>query len=270
MAVMEIASASAPEVQMFFGMTDAQLRSRQRPEESMLIAEGPKVVRTALESGLKPVAMLMRKKMVNTSGADLVRLAGSTPVYTAEDDTLAALTGFRLQRAWVLCAFPRPAQTPLSSCLHGARRVAFLEGLNEPSNVGAIFRAAAALKVDSLLLSPDCADPFHRRAVRVCMGAVFRLPWTRCAPAEAAEALRAEGFRTLGFALQEPCVNLGDEGLRGLEKAAIFLGTEDTGLTLETLSRMDQIVRIPMAEGIDSLNVATAAAIAFWELRTQP
>ena len=135
MAVMEIASASAPEVQMFFGMTDAQLRSRQRPEESMLIAEGPKVVRTALESGLKPVAMLMRKKMVNTSGADLVRLAGSTPVYTAEDDTLAALTGFRLQRAWVLCAFPRPAQTPLSSCLHGARRVAFLEGLNEPSSL---------------------------------------------------------------------------------------------------------------------------------------
>ena len=233
----------------------------------MLIAEGPKVVRTALEAGLKPAALLMRRKMIDAGGADLIRLAGDVPVYTGDDEILAALTGFRLQRAWVLCAFSRPPERPLASCLSGAKRIAFLEGLNEPSNVGAIFRSAAALGVDALVLSPDCADPFHRRAVRVCMGAVFTLPWARCGAAEAVDALRREGFRTLGFALREPCVPLGSEQLRGLEKAAFFLGTEDTGLTEQTLSRMDRVVRIPMAEGIDSLNVAAAAAIAFWELR---
>ena len=267
MAVIEIASAAAPEVRMFFSLTDAQLRSRQRPEESMVIAEGPKVVRTALDSGMKPVALLMRKKMIDTSGADIVHRAGDAPVYTADDETLAALTGFRLQRAWVLCAFCCPQERTLAACLSGARRVAFLEGLNEPSNVGAIFRSAAALNVDALLLSPDCADPFHRRAVRVCMGAVFSLPWTRCGSAEAVDALRKEGFLTMGFALQDPCVDLGDERLRGPDKIAVFLGTEDTGLNLTTLAQMDHVVRIPMARGIDSLNVATAAAIAFWELR---
>lgn len=267
MPVIEISSVSAPETEMFFRLTDAQLRSRQRPEESMLIAEGPKVVRTALDSGLKPVALLMRRKMIDTTGADLVRRAGDAPVYTADDDLLEALTGFRLQRSWVLCAFSRPREKPLESCLQNAKRIAFLEGLNEPSNVGAIFRSAAALKVDALLLSPDCADPFHRRAVRVCMGAVFSLPWTRCEAAEAVDALRSAGFLTLGFALQEPCLTLGDARLRGLDRAAVFLGTEDTGLTQSTLSRMDHIVRIPMAAGIDSLNVAAAAAIAFWELR---
>ena len=267
MPVIEISSVSDPGTEMFFRLTDAQLRSRQRPEESMLIAEGPKVVRTALDSGFQPVAMLMRRKMIDTTGADLVRRAGDAPVYTADDDLLEALTGFRLQRSWVLCAFSRPPERALASCLQGAKRVAFLEGLNEPSNVGAIFRSAAALKVDALLLSPDCADPFHRRAVRVCMGAAFTLPWTRCEAPEAIEALRKDGFLTLGFALREPCIPLGDEALHGLDRAAIFLGTEDTGLTEATLSRMDHVVRIPMAEGIDSLNVAAAAAIAFWELR---
>ena len=267
MPVIEISSVSAPETEMFFRLTDAQLRSRQRPEDSMLIAEGPKVVRTALDSGLKPVAMLMRRKMVHTTGADLVRMAGDVPVYTADDNLLEALTGFRLQRSWVLCAFSRPRERALSDCLHGSKRVVFLEGLNEPSNVGAIFRSAAALNMDALLLSPDCADPFHRRAVRVCMGAVFSLPWTFCDTAEAMKVLREDGFLMMGFALREPCIPLGDEKLHGLDKAAVFLGTEDTGLTQSTLSGMDHIVRIPMAEGIDSLNVAAAAAIAFWELR---
>ena len=267
MAVIEIASAGAPEARMFFSLTDAQLRSRQRPENSMVIAEGPKVVRTALDSGLKPVALLMRKKMIDTSGADIVRRVSDAPVYTADDDTLAALTGFRLQRSWVLCAFSRPQERTIVSCLSEAKRVAFLEGLNEPSNVGAIFRSAAALNVDALLLSPECADPFHRRAVRVCMGAVFSLPWTRCETTEAVDMLHKEGFLTMGFALRKPCVDLGDERLHGLDKIAVFLGTEDTGLKPSTLSQMDHVVRIPMARGIDSLNVATAAAIAFWELR---
>ncbi len=264
----EITSFDMPGLQLFHGLTDAQLRSRQRPEEAVVIAEGPKVVGTALDCGLQPLAMLMRRKMIETTGRELAARAGDIPLYTGDDDTLAALTGFRLQRAWVLCAFRRPSERSAEECLRGARRVAYLEGLNEPSNVGAIFRAAAALNLDALLLSPDCADPFHRRAVRVCMGAVFSLPWARIGAPDAVSLLKAGGFTTLGMALQDPCLDLGDPRLKGLDRAAIFLGTEDTGLTADTVARMDHIVRIPMARGIDSLNVATAAAVAFWELRT--
>ena len=267
MPIVELPSVSAPGAQVFFNLTDAQLRNRQHPNHSLVIAEGPKVVHTALDAGLKPVSMLMRRKMIDTAGADLIRRAGDIPVYTADDDMLAALTGFRLQRAWVLCAFVRPQERSVSECLLGASRIAYLESLNEPSNVGAIFRAAAALNVDALILSPDCADPFHRRAVRVCMGSVFSLPWARCENKAVINELKENDFLTLGFALREPCVALGDESLLHREKVAVFLGTEDTGLTESTLDRMDQIVRIPMARGIDSLNVATAAAVAFWELR---
>ncbi len=267
MTPIEITSFDEPGLSYFHGLTDAQLRSRQHPEDAVLIAEGPKVVGTALDCGLEPLAMLMRRKMIGGTGRDLIARAGDIPLYTGDDETLAALTGFRLQRAWVLCAFRRPPERSPEECLKGARRIAYLEGLNEPSNVGAIFRAAAALSWDALLLSPDCADPFHRRAVRVCMGAVFSLPWARAESADAVRLLKAEGFTTLGMALQEPCRDLGDPILKGIDKTAVFLGTEDTGLTADTVARMDHVVRIPMARGIDSLNVATAAAVAFWELR---
>ncbi len=267
MNVIEITSLDDPALNVFHGLTDAQLRSRQRPEEAALVAEGPKVVLTALRMGMRPLALLMRRKMLNGAGAEILALAGDVPVYTADDETLAALTGFRLQRAWVLCAFRRPAPRSAEDCLRGARRAAFLEGLNEPSNVGAIFRAAAALGVDTVLLSPDCADPFHRRAVRVCMGAVFSLPWAWLDTAAAVRLLRAEGFATLGLALRDDSVPLGDPRLHGLERLALFLGTEDTGLRPDTIAAMDQVVRIPMQRGIDSLNVATAAAVAFWETR---
>lgn len=263
----EITSFDLPALRLFHGLTDAQLRSRQQPEEAAVIAEGPKVVLTALESGLEPISLLMRRKMIDGAGREIIAKAGDIPLYTADDDTLAALTGFRLQRAWVLCAFRRPADRTAEDCLHDARRVAYLEGLNEPSNVGAIFRGAAALGLDAVLLSPDCADPWHRRAIRVCMGAVFSLPWARIDAPDAIAMLKSEGFISLGMALQDPCLDLGDPRLKGLDKAAIFLGTEDTGLTADTVARMDRVVRIPMARGIDSLNVATAAAVAFWELR---
>ena len=266
MNIIEITDALAPETRIFFGLTDAQLRSRQHPEEALVIAEGPKVVRTAIQAGLTPVAALVRKKMLGGPAEEILAGIGDIPVYTGEDETLAALTGFRLQRAWVLCAFRRPRPWNAAECVRGARRVAYLEGLNEPSNVGAIFRAAAALSQDAVLLSPDCADPFHRRAVRVCMGAVFSLPWAFADCAEAVRLLKAEGFVNYGMALREPCDTLGDPALRA-GKTALFFGTEDTGLTGETMARMDRIVRIPMARGIDSLNVATAAAIGFWEMR---
>ncbi len=267
MSILEITGLDMPELRWFSGLTDAQLRSRQRPEEAVVIAEGPKVVRTALQCGLEPLAVLMRRKMLDGTGADIVRAVDGIPVYTGDDDALAALTGFRLQRAWVLCAFRRPPERQAASFLGDTRRVAYLEGLNEPSNVGAIFRAAAALGVDALLLSPDCADPWHRRAVRVCMGAVFSLPFARVPAGEAVRQLKALDFLTIGMALQSPCVTLDDPCLKRSGRRAVFLGTEDTGLTPVTVAMMDQVARIPMARGIDSLNVATAAAVAFWELR---
>ena len=267
MRVIEITAFDTPELRFFRDMTDAQLRSRQHPEEAVLIAEGPKVVGSALDRGLKPLAMLMRRKMLDGTGRALIDRVGDIPVYTADDETLAELTGFRLQRAWVLCAFRRPPEQNALECVRGARRIAYLEGLNEPSNVGAIFRAAAALSWDAVLLSPDCADPWHRRAVRVCMGAVFTLPWARTDSAAAVRLLKENDFTTLGMALREPCLELGDPCLRGPDRVAVFLGTEDTGLTAGTMAQMDHIVRIPMARGIDSLNVATAAAVTFWELR---
>ena len=267
MRIIEITAFDVPELQPFHGLTDAQLRSRQHPEEAVLIAEGPKVVGTALDKGLQPLAMLMRRKMIDEPGRELIDRAGDIHVYTADDETLAALTGFRLQRAWVLCAFRRPPERSAEECIRNTHRVAYLEGLNEPSNVGAIFRAAAALGLDAVLLSPDCTDPWHRRAVRVCMGAVFTLPWARIDSEAGIRLLKDEGFITLGMALQDPCLDLGDPCLRGYDRVAVFLGTEDTGLTAGTMTRMDHIVRIPMARGIDSLNVATAAAVAFWELR---
>ena len=267
MGIIEISAFDAPEARFFYGMTDAQLRSRQRPEEAVLVAEGPKVVGTALDRGLQPLAMLMRRKMIDGPGQELIDRAGDIPVYTADDDTLAELAGFRLQRAWVLCALRRPPERSAAECVREAQRIAYLEGLNEPSNVGAIFRAAAALGLDALLLSSECADPWHRRAVRVCMGAVFTLPWARIDSEAAVQLLKAEGFTTLGMALREPCLDLGDSSLHEFKRTAVFLGTEDTGLTAGTIARMDHIVRIPMSRDIDSLNVATAAAVAFWELR---
>lgn len=267
MPIIEITDLNQGGAGMFLNLTDAQLRSRQEPEKGIFISEGPKVTLTALQAGCQPIALLMRRKFVDGLGAELIAKSGGAPVYTADDDTLAALTGFRLQRSWVLCAMKRPAPIPLEKALEGARRVALLEGITEPSNVGAIFRSAAALGTDAILLSPTCCDPLHRRAVRVCMGAVFQVKWARAGLEEIFQALRQNGFSTLGLALRDGCLALDDPALADLNKAAVCLGTEDTGLTDAVLSRCDRIVKIPMAPGIDSLNVAAAAAVAFWQLR---
>ena len=269
MPIIEISDLHAPGPGLFSHLTDAQLRSRQEPEKGVFIAEGPKVVRTALTAGYAPVSLLIRRKMIAGSGADIVARCGEIPVYTAEDDVLSELTGFRLQRSWVLCAFRRPAPPSPASVLQNARRVAVLEGITEPSNVGAIFRSAAALGADAILLTPNCCDPLHRRAVRVCMGAVFTVPWAWTGEEKGFPELRAEGFTTLGMALREDCLPLDDPRLPVLDKLAIYLGTEDTGLSEDVIRQCDHIVKIPMREGIDSLNVAAAAAVAFWQLRSR-
>ena len=267
MPVIEITDLGQGGAALFSQLTDAQLRSRQEPEKGVFIAEGPKVTHASLDAGCEPVALLMRRKFLDGLGAGLIRRCGDVPVYTADDDTLSALTGFRLQRSWVLCAMKRPKPLPLEEALRGAKRAALLEGITEPSNVGAIFRSAAALGVDAILLSPTCCDPLHRRSVRVCMGSVFRVKWARAELNEIFPALKARGFLVLGLALREGCLALDDPALSGLDKAALCLGTEDTGLTETVLAQCDRIVKIPMAEGIDSLNVAAAAAVAFWQFR---
>ncbi len=269
MPVVELTSLDQPGAGLFYHLTDPQLRSRQEKDKGVFIAEGPKVVLSALDAGCQPLSLLMRRKFVDGLGAEIIRRCGDAPVYTAEDDVLATLTGFRLQRSWVLCAMRRPRERTAEEAIRNARRVAVLEGINEPSNVGAIFRSAAALGADAILLSPTCCDPLHRRAVRVCMGAVFLVPWARTGQDEAFPLLKAAGFRTVGLALRPDCISLDDPRLKKADRLALFLGTEDTGLADSTICQCDHIAMIPMARGIDSLNVAAAAAVAFWELRVR-
>ena len=265
--VREIRSTEEEGVRPYFRMTDAQMRAKQRPEEAIFIAEGPKVVRTALERGMKPISFLIRRKMIDGAGADILAMTPETPVYTGDDGILEAVTGFKLQRSWVLSAMARPEEKTAEEVLRCARRVAVLEGIWEPSNVGAIFRTAAALGWDAILLSPDCSDPWHRRSVRVCMGAVFTVPFARTGEDGGTQMLRALGFETCGMALREDSVPPDDPSLHKAERLAVFLGNEDHGLKEATLRGCRRVIRIPMAREIDSLNVAAAAAIALWELR---
>ncbi|MBQ7520970.1 MAG: RNA methyltransferase [Clostridia bacterium] len=270
MQIVELKEITGEGPGLFYHLTDAQLRSKQEPEKGVFIAEGPKVVHTALDHGYTPVSLLMRKKFVDQPlGLEIMARCGDIPVYTAEDDVLADLTGFKLQRSWVLCAMRRPAPIAMEPILQNARRVAVLEGITEPSNVGAIFRSAAALGADAILLTPTCCDPLHRRSVRVCMGAVFTVPWARTDDALGFPILRENGFKTVGLALKDNCLSLDDPMLSAQDKLAIYLGTEDIGLTASVIDQCDYIAKIPMREGIDSLNVAAAAAVAFWELRAR-
>lgn len=267
MPIVELNSLTEEKPGLLYHMTDAQLRSRQKKEEAAFIAEGPKVVLAAINAGCRPLSLLMRRKFIGGLGEEIIRCCGDIPVYTADDEILSSLTGFRLQRAWVLAAMRRPRETDVKTVLANASRIAVLENITEPSNVGAIFRSACALGMDAVLLSPACCDPLHRRSVRVSMGAVFRLPWARFASGEAFPLLHGAGFMTAALALKESCLQPDDPALQNAEHLAIFLGTEDTGLLPETIASCDYAVKIPMSRGIDSLNVAAAASIAFWEMR---
>jgi len=268
MHIIELNDTCSPETDAYFHLTDAQMRSRQEPEKGIFIAEGPKVVGTALDNGYQPLSLLIRRKFIDTAqGQTLIHRAGNVPVYTADDDTLSTITGFRLQRSWILSAMHRPPALTPADIITGASRIAVLEGITEPSNLGAIFRSAAALGTDGILLSPTCCDPFHRRAVRVCMGSLFLVPWARTDSDLAIPCLKEAGFACIGLALKPDSTELDDPALLRHERIALFLGTEDTGLSDTTLSELDASAIIPMRQGIDSLNVAAAAAIAFWQFR---
>ena len=268
--IITLTSLDAPELDVYARLTQAQLRNRLEPEKGLFIAESPKVIGTALDTGLEPVSFLMEQRHITGDAASLLARFPDVPVYTASRELLARLTGYTLTRG-VLCAMRRPAPKSPTEVIAGAKRIAVLEGVVDATNIGAIFRSAAALGMDAVLLSPTCCDPLTRRAVRVSMGTVFQLPWATFDtwPAGGMEILRGAGFATCAMALRDDSLALGDERLNSLPKLAIVLGAEGDGLANGTIAACDYTVRIPMAHGVDSLNVAAASAVAFWELRAK-
>ena len=264
--IIEIRDFSAPELDVYARLTENQLVCRRDPSQALFIAESPVVIARALDAGCKPVSFLMETKHVEGKGRELIARCPDVPVYAAPEEVLCQLTGFHLTRG-MLCAMRRPALPSVKEICRGARRVAVLENVMNPTNIGAIFRSAAALGMDALLLTDEGSDPLYRRAVRVSMGTVFQLPWTYLGKDEPwTETLRALGFSTAAMALKEDSLRLDDPRLRACEKLAVVLGTEGDGLSDGTLADCDFTVMIPMAHGVDSLNVAAASAVAFWVL----
>ena len=272
--IIEITDFHAPELDPYARLTQNQLRNRLEPEKGIFIAESPKVIDRALDAGYKPVSLLMERKQITGPAAGILSRCGDAPVYTADREMLAELTGFELTRG-VLCAFHRPAPRPVEELCKNARRVAVLEGIVDSTNVGAIFRSAAALNMDAVLINPSCCDPLCRRAVRVSMGTVFQVPWGQLGetpadwPEKGMDILHSLGFKTAAMALSDRSVSIDDEQLAKEPKLAIVLGTEGDGLAAGTIASCDYTVRIPMAHGVDSLNVAAASAVAFWQLGKQ-
>ncbi len=272
--IIEITDFHAPELDPYARLTQNQLRNRLEPEKGIFIAESPKVIGRALDAGYKPVSLLMERKQITGPAAGILSRCGDAPVYTADREMLAELTGFELTRG-VLCAFRRPAPRPVEELCKNARRVAVLEGIVDSTNVGAIFRSAAALNMDAVLINPSCCDPLCRRAVRVSMGTVFQVPWGQLGetpadwPEKGMDILHSLGFKTAAMALSDRSVSIDDEQLAKEPKLAIVLGTEGDGLAAGTIASCDYTVKIPMSHGVDSLNVAAASAVAFWQLGRQ-
>ena len=261
----EITDFTAPELDVYARLTEAQLLNRFEPKKGMFIAESPKVIMRALDAGCVPVSLLVERNHVNEEAAEAIRRCGDVPVFTASLEILTKLTGFQLTRG-MLCAMRRPQLKPLTEVIANTRRVAVLENVQNPTNVGAIFRSAAALGMDAVLLTPNCSNPLYRRSARVSMGTVFQVPWTYMSENWLAE-LKAAGFKTASLALKDDTLSIDDPRLRQEEKLAVILGSEGDGLTDETIENSDYTVKIPMYHGVDSLNVAAASAVAFWELR---
>lgn len=299
--IIEINSIDLPEVQVYSRLTEAQLRNALNPEEGVFIAESPKVIKTALSAGYTPLSLLCEQKHILGDAADIIAQHPDLPVYTGSRDLLASLTGYTLTRG-VLCAMRRPAPRLLTEVVEGARRVCVLQGVCDTTNIGAIFRSAAALGIDAVVLSDDCCDPLNRRAIRVSMGSVFLVPWCfassqgvkfstspidtvkNCIPTgvkfptsptkdieylSPAKSLQQLGFKTVAMALRKNSIDLDDPILADEPRLAIVMGTEGDGLPESEIDNADYVVKIPMAHGVDSLNVAAASAVAFWQLRAR-
>lgn len=266
--IINITSISAPGLEVFANLTEAQLRNRLNPAEGLFIAESPKVIRVALDVGYEPVSLLCEERHITGDAADIIsRLPESVPVYTGERELLASLTGYTLTRG-VLCAMRRPQMPTFETLCKDARRIAVIHGVVDTTNIGAIFRSAAALGIDAVLLTPDSCDPFNRRSIRVSMGSVFLVPWTWLPDTDETAALHPYGFQTAAMALTDNSVPIDAPFLKDIPRLAIILGTEGDGLPQSTISSADHVVRIPMSHNVDSLNVAAASAVAFWELKS--
>lgn len=267
--IQEITTLDAPELAAYARLTQAQLRARQEPAQGIFIAEGLKVIGHALDAGCVPISFLVERRHIAGKAREMLARCGDIPVYTADSAVLERLTGFALTRG-VLCAMRRPGPKSMDEACADARRIVVLEGLVDPTNVGAIFRNAAALGADAVLLAPNCCDPLGRRSVRVSMGTVFQIPWARLNveqwPHAGLAHLRRQGFRIIAMALDARAVSLEETTLSAEEKLAILLGAEGDGLSATAIAACDGTVCIPMAHGVDSLNVAAASAIAFWSL----
>ena len=272
--VIEITDFSAPELDVYARLTEAQLLNRFEPAKGMFIAESPKVIHRALDAGYRPVSMLMERKDIDGSAREILERCPELPVFTADEELLCGLTGYHLTRG-VLCAMRRPPLPSVESVLEGKTRVAILENVQNPTNVGAIFRSAAALGMEAVLLTPGCSNPLYRRSARVSMGTVFQVPWTYIGsesadwPGAGMALLKQLGFKTAALALSDNSVSIDDPHLMAEEKLAVLLGSEGDGLTEGTIAECDYTVKIPMYHGVDSLNVAAASAVAFWQLRAK-
>ena len=268
--IIKINDINAPELDVFVRLTGAQLRSRLEPERAVFIAESPMVIDVALKVGYEPISLLTDERLIVGATLDIINRVGDAPIYTTERDVLTEITGFELTRG-ALCAFRRPTLPSVEKICKNAKRIAVLEAVTDSTNIGALFRSAAALGMDAVLVTPTCCDPLCRRAVRVSMGTVLQVPWTRIGehpedwPRDI-EKLKALGFKTAAMALSDNSVSIDNEALLAEDKLAIVLGTEGDGLKKSTIASCDYTVKIPMSHGVDSLNVAAAGAVAFWQL----
>ena len=260
--IYEISSIQDPRVAAFATMTETQLRNRLNAEQGLFIAESPKVIRVALQAGYEPMALLCEQRHIEGDAADIIKAHPEMPVYTGSRDLLSQLTGYTLTRG-VLCAMRRKPEPRLEDILKDARRVCIIDSVCDTTNIGAIFRSAAALGIDAVLLARSSCDPLNRRSIRVSMGTVFLVPWTWLSNYQQLHDL---GFKTAAMALTDKSISLSDPILKQQHRLAIIMGTEGEGLPLKTIEDADYTVRIPMFHQVDSLNVAAAAAVAFWEL----
>ena len=279
MPTIRINTLQDPALAVFTSLTEAQLRNRLDPEKGIFIAESPKVIHVALDAGYEPLALLCEERHITGDAARIIERANTVPmwadspegipVYTGSREMLAELTGYTLTRG-VLCAMRRPMPCAISEVTEGARRIVVIDGVVDTTNIGAIFRSAAALGIDAVLLTPNSCDPLNRRSIRVSMGSVFLVPWTWTSDATTyQDALRALGFQTAAMALTDRSISIDNPLLTTIPRLAIIMGTEGDGLPAETIATADHVVRIPMSHNVDSLNVAAAAAVAFWELRAR-
>ena len=268
--IVEITDFSDPSLDVYARLTEAQLLNRFEPAKGMFIAESPKVIHRALDAGCEPVSLLMERKDIDGSAREIIARCPDIPVFTADEEVLCNLTGYHLTRG-VLCAMRRPKLPAMEEICRAASRIVILENVQNPTNVGAIFRSAAALGMDAVLLTPGCSNPLYRRSARVSMGTVFQIPWTYTGdwPGAGMEQLKNLGFKTAALALSDNSVSIDDPKLMEEEKLALLLGSEGDGLTDTTIANCDDTVKIPMYHGVDSLNVAAASAVAFWQLRKQ-